>query len=80
MIHVNTDPADPGLGLPGHMIARTSEGLDSVEIRLRWDGRTGTRKALLMLARAAIEVCVAAREISPVLPPSREAEGSRWHG
>lgn len=68
-VHTQHDPADPGLGLPGHLTARAADGLDAVEIRLRWDGRTGTRAALLMLARVAIAVLVEAREISPVTPP-----------
>lgn len=63
---VRVDPADAGLGLPGLINARTADGLDAVEISLRFDARSGTRKALLMLAKAAIEVCVHARAIDGV--------------
>lgn len=79
-VHVHIDPADPGLGLPGHLRARAGDGLDKVEISLRWNGRTGTGKALLLLAHAAIEVLVRAREVKPQPPLSREMEGSRWNG
>lgn len=80
-VHVSSDPADPGLGLPGHIIARSADGLDAVEIRLRYDGRQGPRKALLALAHAAIEVLVHARAHKPAERPlDRVAEGSRWNG
>lgn len=73
-------PADP----VGHLTARTADGLDAVEINLRFDGKGGTRKALRLLAKAAIEVVVQSREITPVVPPehepSREMEGARWNG
>lgn len=78
-VHVQHLPADPGLLLPGHIIARSAEGIDGVEITLRYDGRTGTAKALLALAKAAIEVCVHARSVKPAAG-SLEAEGSRWNG
>ena len=64
-VHVLTLPADPGLAEPGLIRARTADGLDAVEINLRFDGRAGTAKALRLLANAAIEVLVRAREARP---------------
>lgn len=70
----------------GHLKVRAADELDRVEVRIRYDGRRGTRRALALLARASIELLVAARDITPVLPPeheapaSREMEGARWHG
>lgn len=58
--YVIDEPPFPGTHV--HSItARNAEGLDAVEIRLRFDERTGPAKALMLFARAAIEVCVRAR-------------------
>jgi hypothetical protein len=79
-VHVQTYPADPGLGLPGRIIARAADGVDNtVEIHLTYDGDVGTSAALLLMARAAIEVCVLAREVPTPEVPSRESEGRRWN-
>lgn len=60
---VQDDPADVGLGLPGHLTARGADGLDAVEIRFRYDGARGPKRSLAILARACLEVLVAARRI-----------------
>jgi hypothetical protein len=72
-------PADP----VGHLSARAADGLDAVEVNLRF-GPGGTRKVLGLLARVCIEVLVRSREITPVVPPeheavSREMESGRWN-
>jgi hypothetical protein len=79
-VHVHSDPADAGLGLPGHIRARSADGLNAVEISLRYDPATGPARAILALAHAAIEVLVHARAVKAPEPVSREAEGSRWNG
>lgn len=59
--YVIDEPAYPGS--PVYKItARSAEGLDRVEIVLRFDTRVGPAKALSMFARAALEVVVAARK------------------
>ncbi len=46
----------------GCVAADSTEGLDHVSISLRFDARTGPGRALLLLARAAVEVVVHARQ------------------
>lgn len=64
----------------GVIDARSQDGLDLVEIRVRWDAETGPGRALLMLARASLEVVVRLADFRREPVVSREAEGSRWHG
>lgn len=59
--HVIDEPPFPGSTV--HKItAANAEGLDAVRIVLRFDSETGPAKALLLFARAALEVVVRARE------------------
>jgi hypothetical protein len=58
-VHVHHDPATDYL--PGFITASQTDGLDRVDVRIRYDGKHGTRKALFMLALASIDVVVAAR-------------------
>lgn len=78
-VHITApDPLDVE---PTHYIhARAAEGLDAVEVRIRIDKSTGPARALTLLARAALEVVVRARDIRPVECGTREHEGSRWNG
>lgn len=46
----------------GRVEAHVTEGLDHAYIYLRFDGGTGPGRALLLLARTAIEVVVHARK------------------
>lgn len=82
---------DPPFGADrlGHLTARGADGLDSVDIRLRFAGERGTRGVIALLAKVCIEVLVRSREITPVLPPEHEggaavnpmdrvAESRRW--
>lgn len=46
----------------GVLDATSTDGLDRVEIRFRYDAQAGPRKALLMLARASLEIVVRAHE------------------
>lgn len=62
-VHVLIDEPNAGLTLPGHVLARCADGLDAVEIRLRFDGDTGPARALFLLGRASLEVLVRARQI-----------------
>lgn len=68
---LSEDPADVGLGLPGHVLARCADGIDAVEVRIRFDGEGGTRRALRLLTRAVLEVVVAARRIDGVHAPAQ---------
>lgn len=44
------------------IVARNADGLNTVEVTLRFDTRLGPARALALFARAAIEVCVHARK------------------
>lgn len=71
---------EPDRGAPGWLVATARDGIDLAEVTIRYDGRTGTARALYLLARVAIEVVVRARNSKPVQVLHREAEGSRWNG
>lgn len=66
----------------GVIDADVTDGLDRVGIHLRFDAETGPGKALLMLARASLEVVVRASEIrrERATLPDRYMEGGRWNG
>lgn len=59
--YVINEPPIPGSPLH-KIIVNNAEGLDAVEVVLRFDSRHGSEKALGLLAAAALEVVVAARE------------------
>lgn len=80
-MNVHLTAPDPLDVEPVHYVhARTADGLDAAEIRLRFDKATGPARALALLARVAIEVVVHARNVRPVECGTREQEGSRWNG
>lgn len=75
-----------------HLRFQGADGLDSIQIRLRWTPEGGTRAVLRLLGQVFIETVLAVRRAQdpttgPKLPrvaqvhvTNREHEGSRWHG
>lgn len=75
-VHVHHDPPMHADQL--HLVrARNAEGVNAVEINLRFAPGTPTFDILNLLSSAMKEISAIAVRAQH---PSRESEGSRWHG
>ena len=54
-----------------HVHALDQEGIDRVEINVRFDRRTGPSRMLKMLARATLEVLLASRDVEGLHAPAK---------
>lgn len=66
----------------GVIDAAVTDGRDRVSVHVRYDARTGPGRALLMLARASLEVVVRATEAKRerATYADRYMDGGRWNG
>lgn len=73
-VHVEVfEDTDPVFDEVNHIRAVSRDGVSQAMVAVRWQKSTGPARALMLLARCAVDVLVRARKSKPVQVLAKEA-------